>query len=152
MGKKVDIDEVIADIESALAENSVQANVDAWIAEAKSLAKKLQISQLNKLCDVHAGVPFMIDEEYMPACRGCVDTGGNAPSFWLFAKEVGGTYKIFVQCSVCKAKATKEIPFQICGKERVVATIAIYLREKAESLFERAAARLQHNLNPELRD
>ena len=62
MGKKVDIDNVIADIESAIAENSVQANVDAWIAEAKSLAKKLQISkQLNKLCDVHAGVPFVID-------------------------------------------------------------------------------------------
>ena len=27
---------------------------------------------------------------------------------WLFVKEVRGTYKIFVQCARCKAKANTE--------------------------------------------
>ena len=39
MGKKVDIDAVIANIELAIAENGVRADVAEWIAEAESLAK-----------------------------------------------------------------------------------------------------------------
>ena len=38
MGKQVDIDAVIAEIESAIAENEVEANANGWIAKAKSLA------------------------------------------------------------------------------------------------------------------
>lgn len=152
MGKKVDIDAVIADIESAIAKHGVTADVAEWIAEAESLAKTVTIAELNRLCDVHDGVPFIVENEYMPECLGCVENEGDGPTLWLFAKEEGDTYKIFVQCSDCKARATENIPFRICGKERAVTTIAIYLREKADDLFERAAARLQYNLNPELRD
>ena len=151
MGKQVDIDAVIAEIESTIAENGVEADVNEWIAEAESLAKTASITELNRLCDVHGGVPFIVENEYMPECLGCVEAGEHK-SMWLFAKEVGGTYKIFVQCAGCKAKATQNIPIRICGKERAVTTIAIYLREKADRLFEAAATRLQHNLNPEVRD
>ena len=143
---------MIADIELAIAENGVTAlDIAEWVTDAESLAKSATIAELDRLCDVHGGVPFIVENEYMPECLGCVENEGDRPTLWLFAKEVGDTYKIFVQCSVCKAKATESIPFRICGKERVVTTIAIYLREKAESLFERAADRLQYNLNPELR-
>ena len=131
MVKKVDIDSVIADIELAIAENGVRADVTEWIAEAESLAKTASIAELNGLCDVHGGVPFIVDDEYMPHCLGCVKEGEHK-SMWLFVKEMGGTYKIFVQCAGCKAKATKNIPIRICGKERVVTTIAVYLREKAD--------------------
>ena len=135
MGKKVDIDAVIADIESAIAENGASADVAEWIAEAESLAKTLTIAELNRLCDMHGGVPFIVDNEYMPHCRGCVKEGEHK-SMWLFVKEMGGIYKIFVQCAGCKAKATENIPIRICGKERVVTTIAVYLREKADGLHD----------------
>ena len=135
MGKKVDIDAVIANIELAIAENGVRADVAEWIAEAESLAKTVTIAELNRLCDVHGGIPFIVDNEYMPHCRGCVKEGEHK-SMWLFVKEMGGTYKIFVQCAGCKAKATENIPIRICGKERVVATIAVYLREKADGLHD----------------
>ena len=135
MGKKVDIDAVIADIESAIAENGVSADVAEWIAEAESLAKTALIEELDRRCDVHGGVPFIIDDEYMPHCRGCVKEGKHK-SMWLFVKEMGGTYKIFVQCAGCKAKATENIPIRICGKERAVATIAVYLREKVDCLHD----------------
>ena len=133
MGKKVDIESVIADIESAIAENGASADVAEWIAEAESLAKTVTIAELNRLCDVHGGVPFIVDNEYMPHCRGCVEEGEHK-SMWLFVKEMGGTYKIFVQCAGCKSKANQNIPFRICGKERVVTTLAVYLREKADGL------------------
>ena len=135
MGKKVDIDAVIADIESAIAENGVRADVAEWIAEAESLAKTVTIAELNRLCDMHGGIPFIVDNEYMPHCRGCVKEGEHK-SMWLFVKEMGGIYKIFVQCAGCKVKATENIPFLICGKERVVTTIAVYLREKADGLHD----------------
>ena len=135
MGKKVDIDAVIADIESAIAENGVSADVAEWIAEAESLAKTVTIAELNRHCDVHGGVPFIVDDEYMPYCRGCVKEGEHK-SMWLFVKEMGGAYKIFVQCAGCKATATENIPIRICGKERAVATIAVYLREKADGLHD----------------
>ena len=61
MGKKVDIDTVIAEIESAIAENGVEANIDEWIAEAKSLAKTASIAELDRQCDVHGGVPFIVE-------------------------------------------------------------------------------------------
>ena len=48
MGKKVDIDAVIADIESAIAENGVSADVAEWIAEAESLAKTVTIAELDR--------------------------------------------------------------------------------------------------------
>ena len=117
MGKKVDIDAVIAGIELAIAENGVRADVAEWIAEAESLAKTASIAELNGLCDVHGGVPFIVDNEYMPHCLGCVKEGEHK-SMWLFVKEMGGIYKIFVQCAGCKAKATENIPIRICGKER----------------------------------
>ena len=135
MGKKVDIDAVIADIESAIAENGVSADVAEWIAEAESLAKTVTIAELDERCNVHGGVPFIVDDEYMPHCLGCVKEGGHN-SMWLFVKEMGGTYKIFMQCAGCKAKATENIPIRICGKERAVATIAVYLREKADGLHD----------------
>ena len=135
MGNKVDIDAVIADIELAIAENGVRADVAEWIAEAESLAKTITIAELDRRCDVHGGVPFIVDNEYMPHCFGCVKAGEHK-SMWLFVKEIGGTYKIFVQCAGCKAKANQNIPFRICGKERVVATLAVYLREKADGLHD----------------
>ena len=135
MGNKVDINSVIADIESAIAENGVSADVAEWIAEAESLAKTITIAELDRRCDVHGGVPFIVDNEYMPHCFGCVKAGEHK-SMWLFVKEIGGTYKIFVQCAGCKAKATENIPIRICGKERAVATIAVYLREKADGLHD----------------
>ena len=135
MGKKVDIDTVIADIESSIAENGVRADVTEWISKAESIAKTVTIAELNRLCDMHGGVPFIVDNEYMPHCRGCVEEGEHK-SMWLFVKEMGGGYKIFVQCAGCKVKATENIPMRICGKERAVATIAVYLREKADSLHD----------------
>ena len=135
MGKKVDIDTVIADIESSIAENGVRADVTEWISKAESIAKTTTIPELDRLCEVHGGVPFIVDNEYMPHCRGCVEEGGHK-SMWLFVKEMGGTYKIFVQCAGCKAKATENIPMRICGKERAVATIAVYLRENADGLHD----------------
>ena len=135
MRKKVDIDAVIADIELAIAENGVRADVAEWIAEAESLAKTVTIAELNRLCDMHGSVPFIVDNEYMPHCRGCVKEGEHK-SMWLFVKEMGGIYKIFVQCAGCKAKAAENIPIRICGKERVVTTIAVYLREKADGLHD----------------
>ena len=131
MGKKVDIDAVIADIELAIAENGVSADVAEWIAEAESLAKTVTIAELNRLCDLHGGIPFIVDNEYMPHCRGCVKKGEHK-SMWLFVKEMGGIYKIFVQCAGCN----ENIPIRICGKERVVTTIAVYLREKADGLHD----------------
>ena len=89
MAKKVDIDAVIADIESAIAENGVSADVAEWIAEAESLAKTVTITELNRRCDVHGGVPFIVDDEYMPHCLGCVKAGEHK-SMWLFVKEMGG--------------------------------------------------------------
>ena len=133
MRKKVDIDSVIADIESAIAENGVRADVAKWIAEAESLAKTVTITELNRRCDLHGAVPFIVDNEYMPHCRGCIKVGEHK-SMWLFVKEIGETYKIFVQCAGCKSKANQNIPFRICGKERVVTTLAVYLREKADGL------------------
>ena len=135
MRKKVDIDSVIADIESAIAENGVRADVAEWIAEAESLAKTITITELNRRCDLHGGVPFIVDNEYMPHCRGCIKVGEHK-SMWLFVKEIGETYKIFVQCAGCKSKANQNIPFRICGKERVVTTLAVYLREKADGLHD----------------
>ena len=135
MGNKVDINSVIADIESAIAENGVSADVAEWIAEAESLAKTITIAELDRRCDLHGGVPFIVDNEYMPHCFGCVKAGEHK-SMWLFVKEMGGIYKIFVQCAGCKSKATENIPIRICGKERAVATIAVYLREKADGLHD----------------
>ena len=135
MGKKVDIDAVIADIESAIAENGASADVAEWIAEAESLAKTVTIAELDRFCDAHGGVPFIVDNEYMPHCLGCVKEGEHK-SMWLFVKEMAGTYNIFVQCAGCKAKGTENIPIRICGKERVVTTIAVYLREKADGLHD----------------
>ena len=51
MGNKVDINSVIADIESAIAENGVSADVAEWIAEAESLAKTITIAELDRRCD-----------------------------------------------------------------------------------------------------
>ena len=122
-------------LELAIAENGVSADVDKWITEAKSLAKTATIAELNRRCDIHYGIPFIVDDEYMPHCLGCVKVEGHK-SMWLFVKEISGTYKIFAQCAGCKAKATKNIPIRICGKERTVTTIAIYLREKADGLHD----------------
>ena len=65
-----------------------------------------------------------------------VSKTGEHKSMWLFVKEmVVGAYKIFVSSvQNCKAKATENIPIRICGKERAVATIAVYLREKADGV------------------
>ena len=76
----------------------------------------------------------IVDDEYMPHCLGCVKEGEHK-SMWLFVKEMEGTYKIFVQCSGCAAKSTENIPIRICGKERAVATIAVYLKEKADGFY-----------------
>ena len=43
---------VIADIESAIAENGVRADVAEWIAEAESLAKTITIAELNRRCPI----------------------------------------------------------------------------------------------------
>ena len=144
MAKTVDIDSVIANIESAITENGVRADVTQWIAKAESLAKTVTIAELDRLCDTHGGVPFIVDNEYMPDCGGCVKEGGHR-SMWLFVKEMGGgDYKIFVQCAGCKAKATENIPIRICGKERAVATIAVYLREKADGLHDYSKAKRRY--------
>ena len=125
---------VISNIESAITKNGARASVAEWIAEAELLAKTVTITELDRLSAVHGGVPFVVDNEYMPYCGGCVKEGEHK-SMWLFVKEMGGTYKIFVQCAGCKAKSTETIPVRICGKERAVATIAVYLREKADGLI-----------------
>lgn len=151
MGKKVDIDAVIAEIESAIAENGVESNIDEWIAEAKSLAKTASIAELNQRCDAFVGVPMIIDWEYMPDCGCCPDADGTRKTTWLFAIENGNEYQIFIQCSFCKAVGSENMPLRICGRDRAVTTIAVYLREKVDRLFERAATRLEDNLNRELR-
>ena len=35
---------------------------------------------------------------------------------------------------IAEQKSSESIPFRICGKERVVTTIAVYLREKADGV------------------
>ena len=127
MGKKVDIDEVIANIENAIAENGDGAGAAAWIAEAESLAKSASIEELNQLCDKHKDVPLIVPAECWPACGGCKDRW-----VWAFAKEVAEGYALYLQCANCREKSSESIPFRICGKERVVTTIAVYLREKAD--------------------
>ena len=57
MAKTVDIDSVIANIESAIAENGVRADVTQWIAKAESLAKTVTIAELDRLCDTHGWCP-----------------------------------------------------------------------------------------------
>ena len=152
MGKQVDIDAVIAEIESAIAENGVEANIDEWIAEAHSLARTASIAELDQRCDAFVNVPTIIEWEYMPDCGACPDADGTRKRLWLFAIEKGNEYQLFNQCSCCKAVGEQNMPMRICGKERAVTTIAIYLREKADRLFETAANRLQRNLDRELRD
>ena len=129
MGKKVDIDAAIADIELAIAENGVSADVAEWIAEAESLAKSASIDELNRRCDKHKDAPLIVPAECWPACGGCKDRW-----VWSFAKEVVGGYALYLQCANCREKSSECIPFRICGKERVVTTIAVYLREKADGV------------------
>ena len=128
---KVNIDEVIADIESTIAEHGVTANVDDWIAEAELLAKSVTISELNRLCDVHLGIPFVVEPEYAPQCLGCTEV-----SLWLFARMGTNGYELFLQCSTCKLEGEVSIPFRVCGKERVVTTLAVYLVEQSGRLVE----------------
>ena len=152
MGKKVDIDAVIAEIESAIAENGVEANIDEWIAEAKSLAKTASIAELDRLCDSFLDKPMAIDWEYMPDCGCGTDADAYRKGLCLFAFEKRNEYQLFIQCTFCKTVGEQNMPLRVCGRDRAVTTIAIYLREKAERLFDRAATRLQHNLNHEFRD
>ena len=126
-GAKVDIDKVIADIENAIAENGDGARAEAWIAEAESLAKSATIEELNQRCDKHKDNPMIVPAECWPVCGGCEDRW-----VWSFAKEVAGGYALYLQCANCREKSSESIPFRICGKERVVTTIAVYLREKAD--------------------
>ena len=126
-GKKVDIDKVIVDIEKAIAENGDGAKTEVWIAEAESLAKSASIDELNRRCDKHKDAPLIVPAECWPACGGCEDR-----RVWSFAKEVEGGYALYLQCANCRQKSSESIPFRICGKERVVTTIAVYLREKAD--------------------
>ena len=128
-GKKVDIDKVIANIENAIAENEDDARAEVWIAEAKTLAKSASIDELNQLCDKHKDAPLIVPAECWPACGGCKDRW-----VWSFAKEVEGDYALYLQCAECRQKSSESIPFRICGKERVVTTIAVYLREKADGV------------------
>ena len=128
-GAKVDIDKVIADIENAIAENGDGARAEAWIAEAESLAKSATIEELNQRCDKHKDNPMIVPAECWPVCGGCEDRW-----VWSFAKEVAGGYALYLQCANCREKSSESIPFRICGKERVVTTIAVYLREKADGL------------------
>ena len=104
MGNKVDINSVIADIESAIAENGVRADVAEWIAEAESLAKTITIAELDRRCDVHGGVPFIVDNEYMPHCFEGVLKQENISLCGCSLKKLAAPIKSLFSVQVVKQK------------------------------------------------
>ena len=124
---KVSIDDVVADIEESLAENSLDVSEDTWIAEGAFIALNATPAELDARCEVHEGVPFVVAGEYQPACGGC-----EAVRFWLSAKQVDKSYKLYLQCAECRKEAVTPIPFRVVGKERTVTAIAVFLRRRID--------------------
>ena len=126
---KVSIDDVVADIEAALVENSVEVDEKEWVIEAWLLSQVATKEDFDRRCDSHDGVPFMVEPEYAPQCMGCERKG-----LWLFAKGHDETYELYFQCPVCKEEGEVPVPFRVCGRERVITTLAIYFAEKERGL------------------
>ena len=100
MGKKVDIDAVIADIESAIAENGVSADVAEWIAEAESLAKTalqsknstdavtcMAVFRLSSMTNICRIVAVVLKKENISLC-GCSLKKWVGPIKSLFSVQV----------------------------------------------------------------
>ena len=123
----VDIDDVISNIDKALEDNG-DCDVHDWVLEADKLAKTLTRDEINERCETFNGDRFVIPSVFGVHCE-CIQKHLRA-----YAKEVdeGYGWGIFVQCVNCKQESVNSIPFEICGRERVVASLAVCIREKAD--------------------
>ena len=123
----VSIDEVIADIDKEL-ENKEESDPYDWVLEAKEFAEGSTREVINDYCQRFTGVEFKIPSVFSVDCS-CTERYSQA-----FAKEIdeGYGWGIFQMCLTCNKVSEHAIPFEMLGKERVIASLAVCMREKID--------------------
>lgn len=123
----VDIDDIISDIDKVL-ENKEEVDFCDWVLEAEYIAKTLTREEITSRCIEFCGVALVIPSVFGVACS-C-----QTKYLRMFAKEVDESYGwgIFVECIDCKSESVNAVPFELLGRERVVASLAVCMREAAD--------------------
>ena len=121
------IDDIISDIDNAL-EDDKDIDTYDWVLEADKIAKTQTREEINGMCDLLKG-----DRLVIPAFFG-VDCQCNPKNVSAYAKEIdeGYGWGMFVECVNCKQQSTNSIPFELVGRKRVVASLAVCMRQTAD--------------------
>ena len=123
----VSIDENRQDIDNEL-ENQKESDPYDWVLEAKEFAEHSTRDVINDYCRAFAGVGLKIPSVFSVNCK-CTERYSQA-----FAQEIDGEYGwgIFQKCLECDKVSDYPIPFEMLGKERVIASLAVCMREKID--------------------
>ena len=123
----VSIDEIIKDIDKEL-ENQQDIDPYDWVLEAKEFAEGSTREVINNRCRTFAGVSLKIPSVFGVKCN-CTEKYTQA-----FAQEIdeGYGWGIFQRCLTCDKVSEYPIPFEMLGKERVIASLAVCMKEKID--------------------
>ena len=121
------IDAVIADIDEAL-ENNEDVDVYDWVLEADRLAKTLTREEISARCGSFSGVRLVIPTVFGVLCE-C-----HPKNLMAFAKKIDEAHGwcIFVKCVNCEQESINDIPFELLGRDRVVTSLAVCMREAVD--------------------